>query len=1315
MEVNFSDSEELYGPSSPKPPPTGPATSSDEYDLDDSGLSDNNGALDPVFAPVKRKLEDSDQDDVIKRQKVVTKHETIGNLPVPVLQHVFSFLSISDLFHCLHVNRHWRNGLTFVPDSFDNGGHSLQLRSGDEIWGISRKNFTSGLPEPLKGTSEFRMLTLLLGKRCEQCEALPTLPAVSSAVWNSGPGRDESRAGVRIIWHFAVRLCGNCLENYTAKDIELIVTSDKSLLPGLPFVLRTADMHYVPPSLISGKHSVPPNIQLSKVYYRLALSKLRQVHEGLPADVVETWLGGLRDKGKRTMDDAARWVAWEASLPGISARQATLDMIYPKFAAHQNAVAHTIANTFVPDTMYPHHLSHLLPHLGYSGYTTEGTPEHSAATPGHQSDYAGNLQAAAHAYQYNPASAMHTQLGAPAPVTDRSKPSLSDVKQQIAERKAEIERRCMEDIIPPLFPSVLEHIPAFQAALKIAKPFDDDDWRFLEPRLLAGRLEAEQAEHHRSRNFDSTQYVNSITQRTNRRAPPGSSAGGDPKKERQQKPVRRRLVDIAQEVIEKRWAGGSRLNKQDCANFAADVIVTTLSWFRQSTDPSEFEMGLAITLESVKNLYDVRVKPVMDKLNMKDVFLCAECEDSTKWYSFDGMMQHFGAKHSDDFGTGNVVVAWQVAEWPEEPPFCAHPVRSRRVPPAYAEAAVVGLGLSTNGSDQHGIRQVSLAQVFKSQAHSVSTPPPNPGINLPSFLSSLRQPTQSVVDEAAAGDDSDRSEEYEPEPVHKVSKRPVVQQPIAGAGYMSSTPEVAASKHVSDNPALKAFQAPPQTVGVEPREQVAKSSVELLKSTGGLPDLADSVRLYVIIHHIDRRYFARFNKRLIIEVFRESLASRNEMKPFKTWKNLICKACVDLAHPTQRILSSELLINSNKTHSMGGLLAHFQVAHIGHDFLTDMLELSDLNTLRALPYISGMTDQKLQLIASALPESVFPAGVPQAKPPQHATAEEPVSQYRSSVATSNLEPDYPAGDWNLDGASDRPSNRKVGAVAAQNLLIRGHGRNGSGYDTEFSMPEAAEDEYDPRRPIMHEQASDEESDYDLKYQGIWAKKAKRSSHKAPENINSGPTTDDQAESSQRRRKVSKKHENAKKGPNSEKFFDYRTVEIPDVIRTEYNPNAPKLQERPQKPSSSHRRASSVSSAHREQGPPVGPLSPPRYFDQWGNPVVLEQIASSMPQPQQLTAPSGSSWYQALAQVPTSQAYHPPPPGYVQPYASFGQPQQGYGYPQHVAAPQYGQYQPVYPQHQSIGYGAAAPSGPQSRQSSSTFGPGGVQYVWDDSD
>lgn len=761
----------------------------------------------------------------------------------------------------------------------------------------------------------------------------------------------------------------------------------------------------------------------------------------------------------------------------------------------------------------------------------------------------------------------------------------SEIRAILAERKTDIETRCCDDINPALYPNVLQHMAAYKAAIVIARPLSDMDWQSLKPRLMDQRLEAEQFERDRLDKLKPGDYVNMITNRVIRRPGGGRlrAAGNDVQMDKSQKSIRNKLSAIAQEVIEDRWAGAQSLLQADCANFAADVLTNTVERFRAESSES-------ILLESMKHVFDTRVKPITESM-VRDLFKCAECEDTAKSYSFDGMMQHSGAKHDSDLSMGNVIVAWHAAVWPIDPPFMAHPSMSRKVPPNYVK-----------------VRETARYRSEEREPIVINT-------SVPSFMASLRQQPSSTVTVL--------------EPAYPALEMLDTQQTsLPETKEMNINTLEGTTRHTSDNPFLKEFYAPPQTAGVEPREEIGKATKEIYERTAGISDLPDSVRLTTIIQHVARRYVNRFEKQLTIDVFMESLSTRNEMKAIRKWSGLRCKICVALAFSAGNQCTMEQTALSDKNYALFPLLNHFKKTHLNTtehasliDWTVDSIELPDASTLQSIQYMSGMTEEKLMLIAAALPIGVFSTEYPHTQPTTVHALTQPMQ--------SNIQP---KGGLH---AETRDVNPEIYGISKS---LMGSLQNEVD-DTDMSMPEAGEDEYDPRRPIMSDNSP----------------KPTRRRH-----------SDGHHGASHGRKEVKRsKPSKLSRASRHNEFFDYTTQNIPEVIRTPYDPNledeatvqsnvavdiyqdddipspvlqrnAPThlstlLQTAPTHMSTSIQTAPTHTSTSVQTAPKsaVGPnpstrtASPPRYFDQYGNPVQLEliQTAQGYPQMQAMQHPS----------------------------------------------------------------------------------------------
>lgn len=274
----------------------------------------------------------------------------------------------------------------------------------------------------------------------------------------------------------------------------------------------------------------------------------------------------------------------------------------------------------------------------------------------------------------------------------RPERSIRDANEAKAARKIEIERRCQE-FNPPISPNVLRHMKAFQAACQISSPLTEKAWEMLKPRLEAQRDEAEKVEHERAAQMAALQV-----KLEDRRQQDASLKEVREVLEREweevQRPVREKLGACADEITQRDWMEGRSLTKDNCPQFAADLLIEIRSRFYADLaqedeatlaagqeireDPPTGPPTRRLLLENMKWVFDNKIKPLTEQFR-KELFLCngEGCEGNPKWYGFEGIIQHYGAKHTTAFSVGNVVVCWKEADWPEEPPFHPDPSKAR--------------------------------------------------------------------------------------------------------------------------------------------------------------------------------------------------------------------------------------------------------------------------------------------------------------------------------------------------------------------------------------------------------------------------------------------------------------------------------------------------------------------------------------------------------------------------------------------------------------------------------------------------------------
>lgn len=233
-------------PASPTPEDHTPATHADgrENDADDEDSSSeemdvsmSSKAPSPEPTPplaqhagVKRKLSDvaaippnqslSIDNNTSKKLKLsdwpgrsnLQSNAHKARLPVQLLQQVFLHLSPVMLSRCVCVDSAMKHALTEAQALPKEKTSVYRVMDSEAIWTHSRKVFAANLPKPLPHCTELEMLQLVGGKTCQFC-ARDAVSAPATTPFNAGPGPD----GVRVIWPFAIRTCGRCLDINTLK------------------------------------------------------------------------------------------------------------------------------------------------------------------------------------------------------------------------------------------------------------------------------------------------------------------------------------------------------------------------------------------------------------------------------------------------------------------------------------------------------------------------------------------------------------------------------------------------------------------------------------------------------------------------------------------------------------------------------------------------------------------------------------------------------------------------------------------------------------------------------------------------------------------------------------------------------------------------------------------------------------------------------------------------------------------------------------------------------------------------------------------
>jgi len=218
-------------PAHSQPPPVfeDDGDSSSEMDVSDSSSAAASADMNsgPAHAGAKRKLSDADladtsaagvAQDVVKKPRMSLPIAKPGpsllmtaGWPPELWQQVFTHLSPVMLSRCLRVCRSFKFCLTQLkatPAPRKRNAPLARVLESEALWTQARKHAYPTMPRPLVGFSELRMLQLVGGISCQLC-GKPHIRTTVNNVFNAGPGEN----GVRVIWPFHVRLCGNCFVN----------------------------------------------------------------------------------------------------------------------------------------------------------------------------------------------------------------------------------------------------------------------------------------------------------------------------------------------------------------------------------------------------------------------------------------------------------------------------------------------------------------------------------------------------------------------------------------------------------------------------------------------------------------------------------------------------------------------------------------------------------------------------------------------------------------------------------------------------------------------------------------------------------------------------------------------------------------------------------------------------------------------------------------------------------------------------------------------------------------------------------------------
>lgn len=581
--------------------------------------------------------------------------------------------------------------------------------------------------------------------------------------------------------------------------------------------------------------------------------------------------------------------------------------------------------------------------------------------------------------------------------------NLHDANEAKATRRSDIERRCQQ-LDPPIPPNILRHMESFRAAIQISQPMNDYAWSMLQPRLLAQLPAAQQAE------ADHVSRAASLPTRTaDRRHLDANSKEArdvmDREWEEIQRPIRDRLNDLADEFINHEWDHGNAVSYDSSPKFAADLLKHVRRAYYSGTLSDQVLSGSTnhagnspvLVLDNMKWVYDNKVKPVTEQYR-KEIFLChgSGCESNTRFYGFEGVIQHYGAKHTNAFSAGNVVVAWREAEWPEDPPF--HPDPASVKSAHHASSSMSGFGAWNGNFSRAGTStphmQPYLPQTspgpygYNGQYNGPFPPPqtPMPGYGYPqpypapteTFGHQGMGPPIYASQPGPHQGQHPGQHPYMPSPaVINSALAPPPAMPPPGQGGS----EIIHGNHAGDaEHSTSSFDKQVSTV--------ITMTQDIWKQTSGIKDMPNSLRIYVLLHRIISKFHVEFNHEPNLNHFIDALSNHEIPKALKNAPGLSCKACQIESH-NQSTGAHYCKSEERKTYTVLNLMTHFRSQHLSFhpsipgqaqfnsppDWKEDMIELPNERFISGLIHAPGMDDEKLLMIATVFP-TYFPMPLP---------------------------------------------------------------------------------------------------------------------------------------------------------------------------------------------------------------------------------------------------------------------------------------------------------------------------------------------------
>ena len=750
-----------------------------------------------------------------------------------------------------------------------------------------------------------------------------------------------------------------------------------------------------------------PGVGLTKVYWNADLKSIKERYEEAKAmNAEEEWLKGLESEGIENRVDISRMETFESrrakgkpitnftKTPAQGANHAAKAKVNWHQLQGNSSVAHSLslpqAHHFTP-LIHPVMMQMPFPprQHGHSApiiFPTQQGP----LTPGGSWSGGFNgeyflwfprrdqnclIHPSVSQSTYCPAftgqpalSKQHPQPRTPAARNERSMTEAAEVR---ARRQQEIEARCLE-LSPPLLPNVLQHIPAFKASIVIAVPLNEQAWGNLLPKLLEQREEAEEKERVKAEGQIKLQK-----QIEDKKACDTLQRELKEKKEREweesQAPVKEKLDQYAAEIINL-WLSRIPANqhpsvsRESALRFAPEILVQVRKRFYDENpytpqdpnhciilDPNsahgattlDTPTGKRLMLENMKYVFDTKIKPITDQAR-KELFLCSGCESNPKFYGFEGVIQHYAAKHTNLMSLGSVIVHWK-SDWPYFPPFVLDPV-----------AAASGLKHMPHAS--HHQFQVNNHPNTTSTFGTYNTTH-RMGMHMSAQMEISHQ---TMITNGYPNESTYLSGVYAAFPVSQQ------QYPVHQHDGLMQTINLNTPIQALVPPTFTPYQQQSETQRAQ-FEEIAVTAREAWFQLNGIKDLPSSVRVHYVIQKVVKAFQAKFPPLLPqLNMFIETLREHNLMKPMRNVNGLQCLACtINPPHPTS---SSTAIHPIGRVFTLISLIQHFEVVHVVRnrspikmDWKTQMIRLPEARVIGMLRDAMGMGEEKLKLLKEVFP------------------------------------------------------------------------------------------------------------------------------------------------------------------------------------------------------------------------------------------------------------------------------------------------------------------------------------------------------------